>query len=72
MTTGDLGGGLTGLVDKSENNYFLTGSGFYGTGEIPYVELDVLQRVENPSSPYPRFGGYPGTDGFGYGEGSQV
>ena len=72
MTTGDAGGGLTGLVDRSENNYFLTGSGFYGTGEQAYVELDVLQRVANPSSPYPRFGGYPGTDGFGYGAGEQV
>jgi lambda family phage minor tail protein L len=72
MTTGDLGGGLTGLIDKTENNYFLTGSGFYGTGEKPYVELNVLERIANPSTPYPRFGGYPGTDGFGYGEGSQV
>ena len=72
MTTGDIGGNVTGLVDKSENNYFLTGSGFYGTGQHYFVELDVLQKVKNPSSPYPRFGGYPGTDGFGYGEGSQV
>jgi hypothetical protein len=68
MTTGDLGGGLTGLVDKSENNYFLTGSGFYNTGELSFLELNALQVVKNPSSPYPRFGGYPGTDGFGYGE----
>ena len=67
MTTGDLGGGLTGLVDKSENNYFLTGSGFYNTGEISFLELDVLQTIKNPSTPYPRFGGFPGTDGFGYG-----
>mgnify|MGYP003648586690 CR=1 FL=1 len=73
MTTGDplglggIGGGYTGLVDKSENNHFLTGSGFYNTGQESFLELDNLQRVKNPSTPYPRFGGYPGTDGFGYG-----
>ena len=78
MTTGDplnkggIDGGYTGLVDKSENNYFLTGSGFYSTGQHPFVELDVLQKIKNPSSPYPRFGGYPGTDGFAYGQGVQA
>jgi lambda family phage minor tail protein L len=78
MTTGDplnkggIDGGYTGLVDKSENNYFLTGSGFYNTGQHSFVELDVLQKIKNPSSPYPRFGGYPGTDGFGYGQGVQA
>ena len=78
MTTGDplnrggIAGGYTGLVDRTENNYFLTGSGYYGTGEIDYVELDVLDIVKNPSTPYPRFGGFPGTDGFGYGDGQQI
>ena len=67
MTTGEPVAGVTGLVDKTENNHFLTGSGFYGTGEIPYMELNSLIYVNNPTTPYPRFGGYPGTDGFGYG-----
>lgn len=84
MQTAPFGSeGALQLLDRSENNHRLYGSGFplpngldsqdvhyhsaYNTGELTYTEHHILQQIKNPTSPYPRFGGYPGTDGFGYG-----
>jgi lambda family phage minor tail protein L len=55
----------TGLVDVHSGLYWLTGSGyFYPTTETNrYANTEVKN---NWSSLYPRYGGFPGTDGFGF------
>ena len=64
MTTGAFSSS-TGLKDLHENNIFLSGSGFFATGSFN-VNLNEEVVISNPSYYYPRFAGYPGTDGFGY------
>tara|TARA_R110002020_G_scaffold179279_1_gene372487 strand:- start:7833 stop:9752 length:1920 start_codon:yes stop_codon:yes gene_type:complete len=66
MTTGTLpSSSATGLKDLHENNIFLTGSGVFETGSFN-VSLNNEELISNPSYYYPRFAGFPGTDGFGY------
>jgi len=65
MTTGALPNNHTGLKDLHENNIFLTGSGVFETGSFN-VTLNDEVVISNPSYYYPRFAGFPGTDGFGY------
>ncbi len=64
MTTGAFSSS-TGLKDLHENNIFLSGSGFFATGSFN-VNLNEEVVISNPSYYYPRFAGFPGTDGFGY------
>ena len=64
MTTGAFSSS-TGLKDLHENNIFLSGSGFFATGSFN-VSLNEEVVISNPSYYYPRFAGFPGTDGFGY------
>ena len=65
MSTGEISSEVTGLKDIHTGNFFLTGSGNFATGDIGVVHRNEIQ-VSNPSFFYPRFGGFPGTDGFGY------
>jgi len=65
MQTGQPSAGLTGLKDIHTGNNWLTGSGVFSTGGID-VPLNDEIKISNPSFYYPRFGGFPGTDGFGY------
>ena len=67
MTTGALPDNHTGLKDLHENNIFLSGSGVFETGSFS-VSLNDEVVISNPSYYYPRFAGFPGTDGFGYGQ----
>jgi len=64
-TTGDLSIG-NGLVDIHTGEYHLSGSGEFKEITESYEETE-LTLIANPTSPYPRFGGFPGTDGFSYG-----
>jgi len=66
-TTGIVDGGTTlGMLDiHTVGPYHLTGSGNFETGDVNIVHRNEIQ-VSNPSFFYPRFGGFPGTDGFGY------
>ncbi|HBY67305.1 MAG TPA: hypothetical protein DEG69_05795, partial [Flavobacteriaceae bacterium] len=65
MSTGQPSAGLTGLKDVHTGDNWLTGSGTFSTGEISLLRNDEI-TISNPSFFYPRFGGFPGTDGFGY------
>ena len=65
MSTGQPSAGETGLKDIHTGNNWLTGSGTFGTGDISVTRNDEI-TISNPSFFYPRFGGFPGTDGFGY------
>ena len=66
MSTGQIGSTTyTGLLDIHTGGNHLTGSGFFETGFYNIIRNDQIV-VSNPSSYYPRFGGFPGTDGFGY------
>ena len=64
MSTGRIGATTT-LADIHTGGNHLTGSGFFETGFYNINTNDVT-AVSNPGSYYPRFGGFPGTDGFGY------
>jgi lambda family phage minor tail protein L len=72
-TTGQIPGHPTtlGMLDISHNDYHLTGSGLFEGFEETYGESQIV-FVENPYYPYPRYGGYPGTDGFSYGRNASI
>jgi lambda family phage minor tail protein L len=67
-TTGDSSI-ANGLVDIHTGEYHLSGSGEFEAITESYEDTE-LTLIDNPTSPYPRFGGYPGTDGFSYGRDS--
>ena len=55
-----------GMIDIHTGGFHLTGSGqFTGRSETYYE--GTLESVPNPTPANPRFGGFPGTDGFSYG-----
>lgn len=51
--------------------YHLTGSGEFEVIEEKYKEAPET-LLANPTPENPRFGGFPGTDGFSYGRNVQV
>ena len=67
-TTGIVDGGSTlGMMDiHTAGPYHLTGSGEFEAVQENYSEGE-LTRISNPTPNNPRFGGFPGTDGFSYG-----
>ena len=60
----DVGG--TGLMDRHTGEFNLTGSGQF-SGVAKTYQNSATTAVYNPTPPNPRFGGFPGTDGFRYG-----
>tara|TARA_Y100000004_G_scaffold194498_1_gene259256 strand:+ start:1774 stop:3987 length:2214 start_codon:yes stop_codon:yes gene_type:complete len=68
-TTGNIGSvthPTGGLMDVHKYGYHLTGSGSFEQVSKSYFEGDAT-IVKNPTPRNPRFGGFPGTDGFSYG-----
>jgi len=68
-TTGNIGSPShpTGvLLDIHTGNLHLTGSGDYLGVDKTYNIDSSFSLIPNPTSPDLRFGGFPGTDGFGY------
>jgi hypothetical protein len=65
-STGDLSIG-NGLVDIHTGGYHLTGSGDFVGIEKTYREASIT-ALSNYTPSNPRFGGFPGTDGFSYGQ----
>jgi lambda family phage minor tail protein L len=63
---------VTGMLDiHTVGPYHLTGSGEFESIQETYKEApDTL--LSNPTSKYPRFGGFPGTDGFSYARNAQM
>ena len=57
---------LTGLVDIHSGLYWLTGSGFFASG-VEASTYVTYESANNFSTEYPRYGGFPGTDGYGFG-----
>ena len=55
-----------GMTDIHTGGFHLTGSGQFTGVQETYSEGSVT-RVPNPTPTKPRFGGFPGTDGFSYG-----
>ena len=69
-TTGNIGSAShpTGaLLDVHTGGHHLTGSGDYLGITTTYSTAPVTLIPNPSSSPHPRFGGFPGTDGFRYG-----
>jgi len=64
----DIHGLATGTAGYG---YHLTGSGQFEAIEEAYQEAP-LTLLPNPTPENPRFGGFPGTDGFSYGRNAQV
>jgi lambda family phage minor tail protein L len=64
-TTGDASIG-NGLLDIHTGGNHLTGSGDF-SGVAKTYEEAFLHTIDNPTPSNPRFGGFPGTDGFSYG-----
>jgi lambda family phage minor tail protein L len=60
-----------GLLDIHVNGYHLTGSGDFSGIEQTYQEAPQV-LIPNNTYPFPRYGGYPGTDGFSYGRNTQI
>tara|TARA_Y100000004_G_scaffold170310_1_gene205251 strand:+ start:312 stop:2504 length:2193 start_codon:yes stop_codon:yes gene_type:complete len=70
MTTGvvpidGIAADTTGLADIHTGGNWLSGSGLV-SGAVETETYYETRSLQNFSSPYPRFGGYPGTDGFGW------
>tara|TARA_R110000824_G_scaffold33198_1_gene106528 strand:+ start:118 stop:2265 length:2148 start_codon:yes stop_codon:yes gene_type:complete len=70
-STGLIGASSTGMLDIHTGDIHLTGSGeFKGSLEV-YREAP-LSFFRNPTPPFPKFGGFPGTDGFSYARNTQL
>ena len=73
--------GSTGIIPSTTNTgmldihtvgpYHLIGSGNFTGIQQTYEEAPVT-LISNPTPPFPRYGGFPGTDGFSYGRNTQV
>ncbi len=71
-TIGNVGGSNIGLLDiHTVGPYHLTGSGNFTGIEQTYAEAPQT-LLPNPTPKNPRFGGFPGTDGFTYGRDAQI
>jgi len=68
---GDPADDVTGMLDIHTGDFHLTGSGSFTGVEKSYWEGDVTV-VQNPTPRHPRFGGFPGTDGFSYGRNTSL
>jgi len=73
--TGNIGNpadNVTGMLDiHTVGPYHLTGSGEFESIQETYKEAPQT-FLSNPTSKYPRFGGFPGTDGFSYARNAQM
>jgi lambda family phage minor tail protein L len=69
----DIHGIATGTHSDATQPYglHLTGSGVFSAIEESYQEAPQI-LLSNETSPFPRFGGYPGTDGFSYERNSSI
>ena len=69
METGDLGGGITGVLDEHTGDIHLSGYGGsdFEQREITYTpsSLSVVVPKQTEAFTLP-FGGFPGTDGYDY------
>lgn len=72
-STGIVDGGSTlGMLDiHTVGPYHLTGSGEFEAIQETYEE-GPQTLLPNPTPKQPRFGGFPGTDGFSYGRNAQM
>jgi len=72
-STGIVDGGSTlGMLDiHTVGPYHLTGSGEFQGFKETYEE-GPQTLLPNPTPKQPRFGGFPGTDGFSYGRNAQM
>ena len=71
-STGIVAGSTLGMLDiHTAGPYHLTGSGEFQAIQETYQEAPET-LLENPTPEHPRFGGFPGTDGFSYGRNAQV
>ena len=72
-STGIVDGGSTlGMLDiHTVGPYHLTGSGDFEAIQQTYQEAPET-LLSNPTPKFPRFGGFPGTDGFSYGRNAQL
>ena len=61
----------TGMLDIHTGGFHLTGSGIFNGETQTYAEGPRF-LVPNPTPTNPRFGGFPGTDGFSYGRTTQL
>lgn len=62
----------TGMLDiHTVGPYHLTGSGSFIGSDESYIEATIT-KLNNETPPHPRFGGFPGTDGFGYERNSSI
>tara|TARA_R110001592_G_scaffold349240_1_gene644098 strand:- start:4591 stop:6750 length:2160 start_codon:yes stop_codon:yes gene_type:complete len=69
---GDPADDVTGMLDiHTVGPYHLTGSGEFEAIEETYLEAPQT-LLSNPTSKFPRFGGFPGTDGFSYARNAQM
>ena len=72
-STGIVDGGSTlGMLDiHTVGPYHLTGSGEFEAIRETYQESPQI-LLSNPTPKFPRFGGFPGTDGFSYARNAQM
>lgn len=72
-STGIVDGGSTlGMLDiHTVGPYHLTGSGEFEAIQETYEE-GPQTLLPNPTPKFPRFGGFPGTDGFSYARNAQM
>jgi len=71
-STGIVAGSTLGMLDiHTAGPYHLTGSGEFKAIQETYQEAPET-LLPNPTPENPRFGGFPGTDGFSYGRNAQV
>tara|TARA_R110001606_G_scaffold9106_2_gene39710 strand:- start:1697 stop:3871 length:2175 start_codon:yes stop_codon:yes gene_type:complete len=72
-STGIVDGGSTlGMIDiHTVGPYHLTGSGEFESIQETYQEAPQT-LLSNPTPTQPRFGGFPGTDGFSYARNAQM
>ena len=69
---GDPADDVTGMLDiHTVGPFHLTGSGNFKAIKESYTEAPQT-LLPNPTPEHPRFGGFPGTDGFSYGRNVQV
>ena len=70
-STGIVAGNTLGLLDIHTGSLHLTGSGEFKAIQETYQEAPQT-LLPNPTPKFPRFGGFPGTDGFSYGRNAQM
>ncbi len=69
---GDPADDVTGMLDiHTVGPYHLTGSGQFEGIQETYFEAPQI-FISNPTPKFPRFGGFPGTDGFSYARNAQM